>query len=97
MAERIDEKILENVLILAKLEIPEKERADAIGQMQKMLDYVEKLQELDTSSTEPMIHPAKMENVFREDEESGEDWQGRLLGGAPEAQDGQFVVPRTVE
>lgn len=97
MAEKIDEKILENVLILAKLDISEGEKAEAIDQMQKMLDYVEKLRELDTSDTEPMIHPWKAENVFREDEVTGRDCREELLAGAPEEKDGQYVVPKTVE
>ncbi len=97
MAEKMDERILENVLALAKLEIPEGEREEVLRQMRRMLDYVEKLKEPDTSNTEPTIHPWKAENVFREDEVTGRDCRDELLAGAPEEKDGQYAVPKTVE
>ena len=49
MAKIIDDETMENVCILAKLSLSEEEKEKAKAQMQKMLDYVEKLDELDTS------------------------------------------------
>ena len=54
MAKIIDDETMENVCILAKLSLSEEEKEKAKAQMQKMLDYVEKLDELDTSEVEPM-------------------------------------------
>ena len=97
MSGRIDEKTMENVLILAKLELSGQERAQAAAEMEKMLGYVEKMNELDTSGVEPMVQPWEIGNVFREDEVTNEDMREELLAGAPAREDGQYVVPRTVE
>ena len=56
MAKIIDDETMENVCILAKLSLSEEEKEKAKAEMQKMLDYVEKLDELDTSEVEPMSH-----------------------------------------
>ena len=48
MAKIIDDETMENVCILAKLSLSEEEKEKAKAEMQKMLDYVEKLDELDT-------------------------------------------------
>ena len=90
MSGRIDEKTMENVLILAKLELSGQERAQAAAEMEKM-------NELDTSGVEPMVQPWEIGNVFREDEVTNGDMREELLAGAPAREDGQYVVPRTVE
>ena len=54
MAKPIDDETLDNVCILAKLSLNEETREKAREDMQKMLDYVEKLNELDTEGTEPL-------------------------------------------
>ena len=54
MAKIIDDETMENVCLLAKLSLEEEEREAARAEMQKMLTYVEKLDQLDTEGTEPM-------------------------------------------
>lgn len=66
-------KTMEYVGILAKLELKDEEKESARQDMQKMLDYVDKLNELDTSKVEPMTHIFEMGNVFREDEVTNGD------------------------
>ena len=68
MANVISDETMEYVGILAKLELKDEEKESARQDMQKMLDYVDKLNELDTSKVEPMTHIFEMGNVFREDE-----------------------------
>ena len=72
----------------------EKEKAKA--EMQKMLDYVEKLDELDTSEVEPMSHIFQDENVFREDVVTNGDNKEAMLANAPKAKEGQYQVPKTI-
>ena len=72
----------------------EKEKAKA--EMQKMLDYVEKLDELDTSEVEPMSHIFQDENVFREDVVTNGDGSAAALKNAPVVKDGGFKVPKTI-
>ena len=55
MAKIIDDETIENVCILAKLSLSDEAKEKAKEDMQKMLDYVEKLDELDTDGVEPLI------------------------------------------
>ena len=70
----------------------EKEAAD----MQKMLDYVEKLDELDTDGVEPLSHIFGDQNVFREDVVTNGDNKEAMLANAPKAKEGQYQVPKTI-
>ena len=65
--------------------------------MGRMLDYIDKLGELDTSDVEPMSHVFPVQNVFREDVVINGNERERLLSNAPQEKDGMFVVPRTFE
>ena len=64
--------------------------------MQKMLDYVDKLDELDTSSVEPMSHIFEDENVFREDVVTNGDNHEAMLSNAPKQKENQYQVPKTI-
>ena len=68
MANVISDETIEYVGILAKLELSEEEKENAKKDMEEMLDYIDKLGELDTSSVEPLSHVFPVHNVFREDE-----------------------------
>lgn len=96
MAKEINEETMENVCILAKLSLEGAEREKAREEMQKMLDYVEKLKELDTDGVEPLSHIFEEENVFREDVVVNGDERDAILYNAPKAKEGQFQVPRTI-
>ena len=67
MANVISDETIEYVGILAKLELSEEEKEQAKKDMGSMLDYIDKLNELDTSGVEPMSHVFPVHNVFRED------------------------------
>ena len=97
MAHVIDDETIEYVGILAKLELSGEEREQAKKDMGNMLDYIDKLGELDTSDVEPMSHVFPMTNVFREDVVNGVDEREQVLANAPEEKDGMFVVPKTFE
>ena len=90
MANVISDETMEYVGILAKLELKDEEKESARQDMQKMLDYVDKLNELDTSKVE-------MGNVFREDEVTNGNDRDAMLANAPEVKEGQYKVPKTVE
>ena len=94
MAKIIDDETIENVCILAKLSLSDeaKEKED----MQKMLDYVEKLDELDTDGVEPLSHIFGDQNVFREDVVTNGDNKEAMLANAPKAKEGQYQVPKTI-
>ncbi|MCI8597963.1 MAG: Asp-tRNA(Asn)/Glu-tRNA(Gln) amidotransferase subunit GatC [Lachnospiraceae bacterium] len=97
MANIISDETIEYVSILAKLELSEKEKEQAKRDMGRMLDYFDKLNELNTEGIEPMSHIFPVSNVFREDEVENGDQRDEMLANAPKAKDGSFQVPRTVE
>ena len=96
MANVISDETMEYVGILAKLELKDEEKESARQDMQKMLDYVEKLDELDTDGVEPLSHIFGDQNVFREDVVTNGDNKEAMLANAPKAKEGQYQVPKTI-
>jgi aspartyl-tRNA(Asn)/glutamyl-tRNA(Gln) amidotransferase subunit C len=97
MANIISDETIEYVGILAKLELSDEEKEQAKKDMGDMLDYIDKLNELDTTSVEPMSHVFPLNNVFREDVVVNGDDSENILKNAPEEKDGSFAVPKTVD
>ncbi len=97
MAERITDETIEYVGILAKLELSSEEKEQAKKDMTNMLNYIDKLNELDTDGVEPMSHVFPVNNVFREDVVTNADEREAILANAPAKKDGSFKVPKTVE
>lgn len=97
MSERkIDDVTMDNVEILAKLALTPEERKKAMDEMEKILTYVEKLNELDTDTVEPLVHILPDSNVFREDIVTNGDGREDALANAPRKKEGQYIVPKTV-
>ncbi len=76
-------KLLNMLEYLQKLNIEGEEKEKARADMEKMLDYVDKLAELDTSEAEPLVQAIDLENVFREDEVTNGDDRDNMLANAP--------------
>jgi len=82
---------------LSRIRLTDEEVERFAGQLSSILDYVGKLNELDTSGVEPLAHALPIHNVLREDEpRPGLDPQ-RAIGGAPESADMFFRVPRVID
>lgn len=97
MANIISDETIEYVGILAKLELSDEEKEQSKKDMANMLDYIDTLNELDTSEVEPMSHVFPVNNVFREDVVTNGDDRDEILANAPEAKEGAFVVPKTFD
>ncbi len=97
MANIITDETIDYVGILAKLELSDAQREAAKKDMASMLDYIDKLNELDTEGVEPMSHVFPVQNVFREDVITNEDNSSDILKNAPGVKENMFKVPRTVE
>lgn len=97
MANIISDETIEYVGILAKLELSDEEKEQAKKDMGSMLDYIDKLNELDTSNVEPMSHVFPVNNVFREDIVTNGDDHEQILLNAPEEKNHSFSVPKTFE
>lgn len=96
MANVISDETIEYVGILAKLELSDEEKEHAKKDMGEMLDYIDKLNELDTSAVEPMSHVFPVNNVFREDEVTNGDGSADTLANAPVRTEDGFEVPKTI-
>ncbi len=96
MANVITDETMDYVGILAKLELSEEEKERAKKDMEEMLDYIDKLNELDTTDVEPMSHVFPVNNVFREDIVTNGDGQEMTLANAPERNGDSLLVPKTI-
>lgn len=95
--QRIDDRTMEKVELLAKLSLEEDERKHAMEEMEKLLTYMEELEAIDTTTTEALIHVLPKENVFREDRVTNGDGRESFMRNVPKSRDGQLVVPRTIQ
>lgn len=93
----ITDETIEYVGILAKLELSSEEKEQAKKDMTNMLEYVGKLDELDTDGVEAMSHAFPVHNVFREDEVTNGEDRDNMLANAPESKDGCYKVPKTFD
>ncbi len=96
MSVLIDEKMLDHLGVLSKLELKEEERKKTCEDIGDMLKYIDKLNELDTEGVDPLVQIIPMENVFRQDKISNKNEKDKMLANAPQKKDGQYVVPRTI-
>lgn len=90
-------KDVEHVAKLARLEFSEQEKEKLVKQMNRILEYMEKLNELDTSKVEPLLHVIPLTNVFREDKAKPSLPVSEILKNAPAKTDKFFKVPKVIE
>jgi aspartyl-tRNA(Asn)/glutamyl-tRNA(Gln) amidotransferase subunit C len=88
---------IESVAYLSRLELSDDEKDRFTGQINRLLDNFEKLQELDTEDVEPMSHVIPVSNVFRKDESRPSLPPEEVVSNGPQVADNCFVVPRVVE
>ena len=94
---KIERAQVEQVARLARLALEPAELDALTGQMDAILGYVAKLDELDTAGIEPTAHAVPMENAFREDVVRPSLGVEGALANAPAAADGCFRVPKVIE
>jgi aspartyl/glutamyl-tRNA(Asn/Gln) amidotransferase C subunit len=92
---QITDETIEYVGILGKLELSDEEKEQAKKDLNDMLDYVGKLNELDTDGVEPMSHTFPVSNVMREDVVTNGDDKENMLKNAPERNEDAYIVPET--
>ncbi|MBS4034294.1 MAG: Asp-tRNA(Asn)/Glu-tRNA(Gln) amidotransferase subunit GatC [Ignavibacterium sp.] len=92
----ITKKDVEKIAELARLKFDENELNDFTIEMNKILSYVEKLNELNTDNVEPLSHPNEASNVFREDILKPSVSTEEALKNAPDKDDKFFKVPKVI-
>jgi aspartyl-tRNA(Asn)/glutamyl-tRNA(Gln) amidotransferase subunit C len=93
----IDDKLITYLEDLSRLHLTDDEKAKAKDDLGKILAYMDKLGELDTSNVDAMSHPFEFTNNFREDKVEDSTDREVILQNAPQKKDGCFKVPTTVE
>ena len=94
---KITAKEVRHVADLARLELSPEEVELFTGDMNRILDYMDQLDELDTSGVEPTSHVLSLKNVFREDVVGESLTVDEVLANAPRREKGHFVVPKIIE
>jgi len=94
---KITKEEVEHVALLARLKFNESEKERFTVQMNSILEYVEKLAELDTTDVEPTFHAVAQTNVFRQDLVKPSIPRDLSLGNAPDGDRGFFRVPKIIE
>lgn len=90
----ISEEQVRHVAGLARLGLTEEEIGEMGGQLDAILDSIEKIRELDLADTPPTANPLNLSNVLRSDEPRPELPRDEALAPAPDASDDLFAVPR---
>jgi aspartyl-tRNA(Asn)/glutamyl-tRNA(Gln) amidotransferase subunit C len=93
----IDKETVEKVAHLARLELNETETQEMIKDMSKILDFMAKLNELDTSGVEPLVYMTNEVNVLREDVVKQQITHEEALENAPRHDKDYFLVAKVIE
>lgn len=94
---KIDIKTVDEVAHLARLEFTEEGKVDILNDMNRMLAFVDKLNEMDTYGVEPLIYMTDEVNVMREDEPEITLTQKEALKNAPKKDSDYFKVPKVID
>ncbi len=93
----IDKETVEKVAHLARLELAEDEKDTLIADMSKILGFMAKLNEIDTSGIEPLVYMTNTSNVVREDVVKQEITHEEALLNAPKHDENYFLVAKVIE
>ena len=94
---KISRKEIEHIATLARLYLSEEEKDLYGSQLSSILDYMEKLNELDTKDVEPTSHVLPLSNVMREDIPGHSISREEALMNAPDHTDKFYRVPKIIE
>ena len=94
---KLDNQTIERMAHLARLEVSEEEKVSLLKDMENILSFMEKLNELDTSGVEPLIYLTDEINVFREDKASIDIQPTEALQNAPHHDNSYFKVAKVID
>lgn len=88
---------IEHIALLARLELEEKEKKLFSKQLESIIEYIDKLNELDTAEVAPTAHVISLKNVFRADKLKQSLPKDKALQNAPHRADDFYGVPKIIE
>ena len=88
---------IDHIAMLARLKLTNDEKEVFSGQLDSIIEYINKLNELDTKNIEPTAHVLDLKNVFRDDELRPSLPVDNALRNAPERMENFYQVPKIIE
>ncbi len=92
----VNDALIDKLAHLSRLEFSAEEKEDIKNDLEKMIGFIDKLNELDTTGVEPILHMSENVNVFRKDEVEGEISKEDVFRNAPSHDDNFFKVPKVI-
>ena len=93
----VNDALVDKLARLVRLKFDEAEKEEIKNDLQRMIAFVEKLNELDLENVEPLLHMSGEINVLRQDEIQGSITRGEALSNAPVHDDQFFKVPKVIK
>jgi aspartyl-tRNA(Asn)/glutamyl-tRNA(Gln) amidotransferase subunit C len=93
----VTDELVDNLANLSRLSFTQLEKTEIKGDLQRMIAFVEKLQEVDTVGTAPLLHMTGAINVYREDMVKGSIPREEAMKNAPETDGTFFKVPKVIK
>jgi aspartyl-tRNA(Asn)/glutamyl-tRNA(Gln) amidotransferase subunit C len=93
----VNDALIDKLAHLSRLQFNKEEKDEIKNDLQRMIAFVEKLNELDVTGVEPMLHMSDEVNVLREDEIQGSVSREEALKNAPLHDDMFFKVPKVIK
>jgi len=92
----IDRETVDKIAHLARLDMAENDKQEMIGDMNRILDFMAKLNEVDTSGVEPLVYMSTEVNAFREDVARQDITTEEALENAPKHNEQYFMVAKVI-
>ena len=92
----VTDELIENLASLARLHFNDEEKQEIKSDLQRMIAFIDKLNELDTQNVQPALHMGDGTNVFREDQIQGSVTREEALKNAPASDGVFFKVPKVI-
>jgi len=93
---KVTEEMVDKIARLARLKFDDAEKEGIRTDLEKMIAFVEKLNELDTTGVEPLIHMSESVNILRDDKVRGSISREEALSNAPDTDGTYFRVPKVI-
>ena len=94
---KVDDKLISELTRLAKLNFDEKSSKDMQEDLNKIIDFVDKLSEINTENVEPLIYMSDEVNVLRKDDTIENISQEEALKNAPKKDSDYILVPKVID
>ena len=93
----VDKKTVEYVANLARIDVSEEEKQALAPQLSKILDYIDKLKELNVDRVEPTRGAFTEDNILRQDTVEKKSLFADILANSPSQEDNHFKIPKVIE